>query len=364
MKNHDTVFAWFDWGDTYYTYSGRVAIRKACELLKIGRGDNVLAPSYHCGSEISAIMHSGCQIILYKIKKNTEIDLEDLKSRINQNTKAIYITHYFGFPQSNVLEIKNLCLDNDLYLIEDCALGLFSSFNGCKLGAFGDVSIFSFGKYFPGIRGGALVVNKPDCLRGPLSWRAPPPSSVLRLGARAIAATIFGGASVGLLSRVRKVLQLPSTNTDARVSSPTHPAMPLHYQFLDRDLDLRMEPINRVLVGNISVSEEIEKRRAAYEVCIEQFRGVKKVQVVQPTLSKGVVPLAFPVLAQNRGAVIDKLGQLGVSVTRWWEGYHPDFNLGEFPEARYLKSNLLPLPLKVLNLADVIDVVRPVKKVT
>ncbi len=142
-----------------FTFSTRVAIRRACDLLGLVPGDEVLAPGYNCGSELDPLRHVGLVIRLYPVDLSTQIDPDAVESRIGPRTRAIYVTHYFGFLQPHLPALRALCDRHGLYLIEDCALSLLSGSQPAD-GRAGDVAVFCFYKFFPVIGGGALVVNR------------------------------------------------------------------------------------------------------------------------------------------------------------------------------------------------------------
>jgi perosamine synthetase len=52
------------------------------------------------------------------------------------------VTHFLGFPQP-IDEVKKICGERTLFLIEDCAHALLSYHDGKPLGSYGDVSNFS-----------------------------------------------------------------------------------------------------------------------------------------------------------------------------------------------------------------------------
>ena len=120
FSSHNSVQDYLSGALVYFTHKGRTAIRKACDLLGIKSGDEILAPSYNCGSEIDPLLSSGASIRLYRIKTNCQIDFDNLAKSINPKTKAIYLTHYFGFPQP-IDDIKRISKETGLPLIEDCA---------------------------------------------------------------------------------------------------------------------------------------------------------------------------------------------------------------------------------------------------
>ena len=148
-----------------YSFNTRVAIRKAVDLLGLKPGDEVLAPAYNCGSELDPLRHAGLSIRLYPITAATGIDPNQLESMIGPRTRAIYMTHYFGFLQPETSTIRNLCDEHGLHLIEDCALSLLSG-DAPAEGRAGDISVFCFYKFFPVLAGGALVINSDKITTG------------------------------------------------------------------------------------------------------------------------------------------------------------------------------------------------------
>jgi hypothetical protein len=57
---------------------GRTAIWQALSGLGLGRGDRVLFPAYHCGSEIDPALHLGVAVELYPIGAGLDPDLAAL----------------------------------------------------------------------------------------------------------------------------------------------------------------------------------------------------------------------------------------------------------------------------------------------
>jgi dTDP-4-amino-4,6-dideoxygalactose transaminase len=92
------------------------------------------------------------------INNEYNLDIKKLKKAINENTKAIIVQHTFGIP-AEIEEIKNLCQEKNIILIEDLALSLGLSINDQKAGTFGDSAILSFGssKIISCSRGGAII---------------------------------------------------------------------------------------------------------------------------------------------------------------------------------------------------------------
>ncbi len=72
------------------------------------------------------------------------IDIEDLKRKINKNTAAVIIVHIAGLICPDIYEIKKLCEEKGIPLIEDAAHAHGATLNGKKAGSFGMANAFSF----------------------------------------------------------------------------------------------------------------------------------------------------------------------------------------------------------------------------
>ena len=70
------------------THRGRTAVALACHMLGLGAGHEVLVPSYHCGTELDALLHAGVTPVAYRVTRHCEIDLEDLIARKTDRTRA------------------------------------------------------------------------------------------------------------------------------------------------------------------------------------------------------------------------------------------------------------------------------------
>ncbi|HWQ99446.1 MAG TPA: DegT/DnrJ/EryC1/StrS family aminotransferase [Candidatus Methylomirabilis sp.] len=74
----------------------------------------------------------------------------------SDRTRAVFLIHEFGFPNSRAAEWRRFCDERQIPLIEDCAYGWGSE----GVGTWGDVRIYSFTKLLPVQFGGALVGMK------------------------------------------------------------------------------------------------------------------------------------------------------------------------------------------------------------
>lgn len=134
-------------------------------MLSIKKNDEIIIPSYTFVSTANAFAIRGAKIVLVDSNKdNPCIDVNEIKKKINKNTKAICIVHYAGIS-CDIKKILKLCKSHKLKLIEDCAHSYGSYGYGQKLGTFGDYSTLSFHntKNLISGEGGALILkNKKD----------------------------------------------------------------------------------------------------------------------------------------------------------------------------------------------------------
>jgi len=141
--------------------SGTASIHSALYGLNLDEDSEVLVPTYTYWASIVPMRYYNLVPVFCDVDRNTGIlDLEDAQNRITNKTKAILIVHLWGMS-ANMDEVVRFAKDNGLKIIEDVAHAHGSTWNGKKLGTFGDVSIFSFqaSKLMPTIEGGMLCTN-------------------------------------------------------------------------------------------------------------------------------------------------------------------------------------------------------------
>lgn len=347
-KAKDQASTWFSGGRVFFVHRARTAIAHLPELLEMKAGDEVLMPAYNCGSEIDSFLKLGISIKFYLVDVTGKIDVEDIVRKVSDKTLAIYVTHYFGFPQ-NLTKLQDFCRQRGLFLIEDCALSLFSSDGNRKLGSFGDVSVASFPKTLPVPDGGALIVNNQALGMKPWVLKKAPVLLVFRHVLPHIKSSILR-----YLSRkcwLNPLFRCLSRLFEARKSNgQSHLAekwkiMPESYYYKP-ELDNRsMSLISRWLLGRIDFSMVIEKRRNNYQRLLSLVLSNSKVAPMFKELPPGICPLVFPVIVQDRDRICSELNKQHIHAIPWWAGYHRDLSWNGFDEARFLKDHVLALPI-------------------
>lgn len=155
------------------TSSGTAALYVILKALSLNdERDEVIIPAYTCPSVSSAVIKAGLKVRLCDIKlEDFSYDLGALKSAISTKTLCVIVVHLFGI-QSNVYEIKALCCEKGIILIEDAAQGFGNiavNENDSlqppnMLGTIGDIGFYSFGRGKPLtlMHGGAIVTDNQE----------------------------------------------------------------------------------------------------------------------------------------------------------------------------------------------------------
>ena len=137
------------------------ALELAIRLIGAGPGDEVIVPSYTFTSTANAVVLAGATPVFVDIEPETlNIDVDEIRTAITSKTKAVFCINYAGVsPQ--LAEIKTLCEEFGLVLLEDNAHGLGAKSQGQPLGTFAALATQSFHetKNIQCGEGGCLVVN-------------------------------------------------------------------------------------------------------------------------------------------------------------------------------------------------------------
>lgn len=147
------------------TPSCTAALEMAAILIDVKPGDEVIMPSYTFVSTANAFALRGAKIVFVDVDPTTmNIDPVNIAKAITPNTKAIVPVHYAGIA-CKMDEIMQLADEHKLYVIEDAAQAIDSTYKGKALGSIGHLGTFSFHEtknVTSGGEGGALLINDPD----------------------------------------------------------------------------------------------------------------------------------------------------------------------------------------------------------
>jgi len=137
------------------------ALEMAAILCRIKPGDEVIMPSYTFSSTANAFVLRGAEIVFIDIRPDTmNMDETLIEPAITPKSKAIVPVHYAGVGCEMDM-INQISSAHGLYVIEDAAQGVMSSYKGAPLGTIGDFGCFSFHetKNYSMGEGGALLIK-------------------------------------------------------------------------------------------------------------------------------------------------------------------------------------------------------------
>jgi dTDP-4-amino-4,6-dideoxygalactose transaminase/CelD/BcsL family acetyltransferase involved in cellulose biosynthesis len=303
--------------------------------LRLLPGDEILAPAYHHGSEIEALIQAGLEPRFYEATETLEPDEAELEQLLTSKSRALYLIHYLGFPQ-DAARWRRFCDEHRLLLIEDAAQAWLASGNGRPVGSDGDLAIFCLYKTVGLPDGAALVVRG-----GEVASSAP---GRPRLGIAALSRG-YGLWIVGrsrLASLAATALERGgeySAEDDFRLGTPEPPGLAA------------------LSLGSRVPLDVAARRRAHYRLLLEELRG----DVPRPfeCLPPGSSPFAFPVATPRKSHLLERLACAGVRAVDLWSVPHPSLPEEQFPEAAKRRGTTVCLPVhQELRLVDVERVAR------
>jgi dTDP-4-amino-4,6-dideoxygalactose transaminase len=146
--------------------SGTAALHCAYAAIGIEPGDEVITPplTFIATQATAAIM--GAKIVFADIQEDTgNINPKAVEAAITPRTKAIVAVDYAGHP-ADMDELRIIADKYGVFLIEDAAHSIGSTYKGRPVGSLADLTTFSFfpTKNFTTGEGGAISSSNPELL--------------------------------------------------------------------------------------------------------------------------------------------------------------------------------------------------------
>jgi dTDP-4-amino-4,6-dideoxygalactose transaminase len=320
-------------------HTARSAIYQLFKMLVASGRTRVLAPDYHMGNELRAIRAAGAQVELYTIDRQGRPNIPALSRQAARGADVLFTIHYAGWPQP-VAELRRLCDEHDLRLVEDCALALLSRTQGRPLGSFGDYAVFCLYKTLPVLDGGLLVQNRyafSELDHLPMRrighafemgqavelWVERFKSRAPRRGA----ALTAGKRLIGTMLNALRVKRVPVGDIGFNV----------------RDTDLAISAWSERLLDRLDYEAIFANRRRNFSL----LAGLLAESGIAPwrDLEEGVCPLFFPLLVKDKPAAAHKLKARGIIATELWNEGDPQSASLEGSAARFLRRHVLELPI-------------------
>lgn len=138
------------------------ALEMAALLIDVQQGDEIIMPSYTFVSTANAFVLRGAKAVFVDVRPDTmNMDERLIEAAVTPRTRAIVPVHYAGVA-CEMDAIMEIARRHQLFVIEDAAQGMMSTYKGRPLGSIGHMAAYSFHEtknYTSGGEGGLLLIN-------------------------------------------------------------------------------------------------------------------------------------------------------------------------------------------------------------
>ena len=134
--------------------------------LGLGPGDEVIVPAMTHVATAHAVELVGAKPVFVDAESRTgNIDIDQIEAAITPNTRALSLVHYLGMPV-DMDRINAIATKHDLFVVEDAALAVGTTFKGVHAGLLGDIGLFSFYpvKHMTTLEGGMVLSKHSEVL--------------------------------------------------------------------------------------------------------------------------------------------------------------------------------------------------------
>jgi perosamine synthetase len=142
------------------TNSASAALHLSMIVTNAAGGEVITSPMTFVSTN-HAILYVGAEPVFCDVEPDTmNIDAQKLEALVTRRTKAIVLIHYGGYA-CDMETILDIAERHGIAVVEDAAHGCGGEWNGRKLGAIGDLGVFSFHavKNLAMGEGGAVTTN-------------------------------------------------------------------------------------------------------------------------------------------------------------------------------------------------------------
>jgi len=154
--------------------SGTDALRLTLTALEVGPGDEVITTPFTFVATANTISHCGAQPVFVDIDPRTyNLDPAAVEAAVTSRTNGLVAVHLYGQP-SDMEPLMAVARRRGLFVVEDTAQAIGATYQGQRVGSFGDAGCLSFfpsknlGAYGDGgmvVTNNAVLADKIDVLR-------------------------------------------------------------------------------------------------------------------------------------------------------------------------------------------------------
>ena len=298
-----------------FTGGGYYSIFKIIKEIGFKNYQEILLPSYLCPTILIPFRKRNIKYKFFKVKKNLEIDIEDLESKITKNTKAVFFINYFGFPpkEKEILFLKEL-KSKKIILIEDCVQSFFSNIE-----LIGDYAFNSFRKFLP-IDGSVIITD-----------------NIINKSCKSKSFTKYFflkyiGQQLRRLSIDFKILDL--SKIFLKLFNMANKNYYLHS-------DVKFNWWNKLLLSKFDINLIKKQRLSNYKYLLNNFKNI----AFYKNIYDNIVPLGFPVLiGKNRDFIKNKLIDNNIFCPVHWN-LSNEISKNKYFDSWYLSANIMTFPI-------------------
>ena len=334
------------------TYNARGALLLACTEIAAHGKRRILLPAYHCPSGIIPAIHAGLEPDFYRIRRDLSIDFDDLHAKVDADTAAVLVIHFFGVATD--LHPLEVLRKRGVKVIEDWSHSFLQVYPPTLAGGEGDYRVYSFWKLVPCMVGGGLWRRDSDRQHAHSRMRAPPMRErAVRLKRMLEEALIHSDhkrskALFAQLEAKRVAMNRPAAADALDVDDYTRPGE--SYYLFDRILaNSRMPGTSRRILYATDFASLAQKRRDNFNLYGRLLTNTNQLQVLYSELPADTCPWVFPVLLQRRNEIDHLWRAQGVALHTFGIYLHSALfkgtDAGTIADAQYLSDHLLCLAI-------------------
>lgn len=310
--------------------SGTAALHLALTAYNFPRGAKVLVPAMTFVATATAVLYNHLEPVFVDVDPETlNLSLDDLQRKITKDCVAVMPVHFGGHPVP-MEKLLPIARAHKLAVIEDCAHCAGGSYNGRKLGLWGDIGCFSFEekKGMTTGDGGMMSTNQPELIE-------------------ALRANRWVGIDKDTWKRAAHYTADQETDTRHWY----YEIAVLGYKYNMNDL------MAAIGLAQLKKLDRMNRRKAEIIArYLERITDLRRVRPLQPYQLEGSGYWIFGVRSEQRDALILHLKKRGIATGVHYMPLplHPLFrgNTDSIPVARKVWESVLTLPL----FADLTDV--------
>ncbi len=126
------------------TTSCTAALHLSMAAIGVGPGDEVIVPAFTWITSAHCAEYMGGKAVFVDVEPNScNIDVTKIEEKITPATKAIVAVHLFGLS-ADMDPILEIAKKHNLFVVEDGACALGTTYKGRMVGTIGDFGCFSF----------------------------------------------------------------------------------------------------------------------------------------------------------------------------------------------------------------------------